>query len=178
MKAITDFRTFIFSPIVIYIFRCALGFSIGYLLMKQFPEFDLFWALLSIMLVISPEGKDSPRLTTERVKANFVGAFSGFVVVFLPLSIFFKTLIGIVFAAVLCNIFKLLNVSRTAVVTIIIILIERPNDGLTASVERFISVLIGCVIGLLVVISTGYLIRFLHKKILKVEYRMKDYEKN
>lgn len=45
MKAITDFRTFIFSPIVIYIFRCALGFSIGYLLMKQFPEFDLFWAL-------------------------------------------------------------------------------------------------------------------------------------
>lgn len=148
MKAITDFRTFIFSPIVIYIFRCALGFSIGYLLMKQFPEFDLFWALLSIMLVISPEGKDSPRLTTERVKANFVGAFSGFVVVFLPLSIFFK------------------------------ILIERPNDAITASVERFVSVLTGCVIGLLVVISTGYLIRFLHKKILKVEYRMKDYEKN
>lgn len=178
MKVSSRFRAFIFSPIVIYIFRCTVGFSIGFSLMKQFPQFDLFWALLSIMLVISPEGKDSPRLTTERVKANLIGAFSGFLVVFLPFSIFLKTLTGIVVAAILCNIFKLLNVSRTAIVAIIIILIERPNDGLTASIERFLSVLVGCVTGLLVVMSTGYLIRFLHKKILKVEYRMKDDEKN
>ena len=84
----------------------------------------------------------------------------------------------IVVAAVLCNIFKLLNVSGTAVVAIVIILIARPNDGITASTERLISVLTGCLIGLLLIISTVYLVRFLHKKILKVEYTMKDYEKN
>lgn len=174
MREINDFRTFIFSPIVIYIFRCLVGFSIGFLLIKQFPEYDLFWTLLSIMLVISPEGKDSPRLTTERVKANLIGAFSAIVVILIPFSLFYKTMIGIVVAAVLCTVFKLLNVSRTAVVAIIIILNEKPDDGFMVSIERFLSVLVGCIIGLLVVVSTGYLIRYLHKKILKVEYKHKD----
>jgi len=68
MSAITGFRNYIFSPITMYIFRCWVGFTIGFWLMKHFPNFDLFWALLSIMLVISPEGKDSPRLTMERVR--------------------------------------------------------------------------------------------------------------
>lgn len=175
MNVITDFRTFIFSPIIIYIFRCLLGFSIGFGLMKSFPDFDLFWTLLSIMLVISPEGKDSPRLTAERVKANLVGAFSGIVVMFIPSSVFLKTMTGIVVATVLCYIFKLLNVSRTAIVALIIILIERPDDSFKASIERFISVLLGCVIGLLVVIATGYFIKFLHKKLLKAEYKLKDH---
>lgn len=174
MNIITDFRSFIFSPIVIYILRCVIGFSIGYFLMAQFPQFDFFWALLSIMLVISPEGKDVPRLTTERVKANLVGAFSGFVVVFLPIGMYFKIVAGIILAAVLCKVFKLLGVARTAVVAIIIILIEKGGDGYLASVERFIAVLVGCLLGLLVVISTGYLIRFLHKKFLKAEYKLKD----
>ncbi|MDO5655976.1 MAG: FUSC family protein [Flavobacteriaceae bacterium] len=174
MKAITDFRTFIFSPIVIYIFRCVIGFSIGYALMQAIPEFDLFWALLSIMLVISPEGKDAPRLTTERVKANLVGALSGFVVVFLPIPIYFKIVVGIILAAILCKVFNLLSVARTAVVAIIIILIEKGSTDYLASVERFVSVLVGCLIGLMVVVSSGYLIRFLHKKFLKVEYKLKD----
>lgn len=174
MKSLTDFRTFLFSPIVIYILRCVLGFSIGYALMQAIPEFDLFWALLSIMLVISPEGKDAPRLTTERVKANLIGALSGFIVVFLPISMYFKIVAGIVLAAVLCKIFKLLNVARTAVVAIIIILIEKGSTDYLASVERFISVLVGCLIGLLVVVSSGYLIRFLHRKFMKVEYKLKD----
>lgn len=172
MKGITGFRIFIFSPIIIYIFRCLVGFSIGFWLMKTFPGSDLFWALLSIMLVISPEGKDSPRLTLERVKANLIGALSAFLVIALPIDMFYKIMIGIVVSAVLCSVFNLLNVSRTAVVAIIIILIEKPNDGFMASIDRFLSVLVGCTIGLLVVIFTGSLIKFLHKKMLKVERRI------
>lgn len=151
-----------------------MGFSLGFFLMKQFPQFDLFWALLSIMLVISPEGKDAPRLTTERVKANLIGAFSAFAVILLPFDIFYEIMIGIVLAALLCHFFKLLNVSRTAIVAIIIILIERPNDSFMASIERFLSVLLGCIIGLLIVVSTGYSIRFLHKKFLKAEHKIND----
>lgn len=172
MKGITGFRSFIFSPIIIYIFRCLVGFSIGFWLMKKLPNADLFWALLSVMLVISPEGKDSPRLTLERVKANLIGAFSAFIVIALPIDMFYKIIIGIVVSAVLCSVFNLLNVSRTAVVAIIIILIEKPNDGFMASIDRFLSVLVGCTIGLLVVIFTGSLIKFLHKKLLKVERRI------
>ena len=81
-------------------------------------------------------------------------------------------MVGIVVSAVLCSVFNLLNVSRTAVVAIIIILIEKPNDGFMASIDRFLSVLVGCTIGLLVVIFTGSLIKFLHKKLLKVGRRI------
>lgn len=174
MRVLTGLRSFLFSTISIYIFRCVLGFVLGYYLMRLIPEFDIFWALLSIMLVISPEGKEAPRLTTDRVKANLVGALSGFLVVFLPFELFWKTLLGIVVAAVLSNAFKLLSVSRTAIVAVIIIVLEKPEEGYIASIERFISVAAGCLIGLFVVVSTGYLIRYLHKLILKVEYRHSD----
>ncbi len=171
MKWIHRVRQFAFSSLFIYSLRCTLGFSIGYSLIKLLPDFDLFWSLLSIMLVISPEGKDSPRLTTERVKANLVGALAGLLVTFLPLESFGKCLAGIVLAAIICYSFKLSNVSRTAVVAVIIILLEKPGDGFLASIERFISVLGGCLIGLLVVIVTGYLIRYLHKLLMKAEFR-------
>lgn len=174
MDAARDFRSFIFSPIVIFVVRCLIGFSIGFFLMKQFPQYDFFWALLSIMLVISPEGKDSPRLTTERVKANLIGALSGFVVVFLPFSLFIKAIIAITVTAIICNAIKLLDVSRSAIVAVIIILIEKPDEGYLASVERFSFVLIGCLIGLIVVVTTGYMIRFVHKKLLKAEYKLKN----
>ena len=164
-------RNFLFSPIVIYISRCIIGFSTGYFLMLSFPQFDLFWALLSILLVISPEAHDAEKLSVERVKANLIGAFSGFIAVFIPLDIYFKISAGIILAAVLCKVFNLLNVARTAVVAIIIILIEKPDEGFMAPVERFLSVLAGCLIGLLITVITAFIIKYLHKKILAAEYR-------
>ncbi|MDF0719776.1 hypothetical protein P0M11_07150 [Kaistella sp. PBT33-4] len=83
-------RKEVFSPTSIYILRFITGFSAGYFLMLTFPRFDLFWALLSIVLVISPEGKDTPRLSLERVKANLIGAFSGFLPVYLPFGTYYK----------------------------------------------------------------------------------------
>lgn len=165
-------RKSVFSPTVIYILRCIIGFSAGYFLMLTFPRFDLFWALLSIVLVISPEGKDSKRLSMERVKANLIGAFSGFLPIYLPLGTYYKVLAGITLAAILCRLFNLLTVARTAVVAIIIILIEKPNDGLMAPVDRFLSVLAGCLIGLLITLITAYIIKFAYKRILLVEYKL------
>ncbi len=171
MQKNNKIRAFFFSPILIYIIRCIIGFSIGYYLLKTFPRFDFFWALLSILLVISPEGKDSKRLSMERVKANFIGALSGIIVFSLPIEMYFKILIGIITATLICKLFNLLNVSRSAIVAIIIVLMERPDESFMAPVERFVSVFIGCIIGLLVTISTAFMIKFVHRKILDVEYR-------
>ena len=170
MQKNNKIRAFFFSPILIYIIRCIIGFSIGYYLLKTFPRFDFFWALLSILLVISPEGKDSKRLSMERVKANFIGALSGIIVFSLPIELYFKILIGIAAAALICKLFNLLNVSRSAIVAIIIVLMERPDESFMAPVERFVSVFIGCIIGLLVTISTAFMIKFVHRKILDLEY--------
>ena len=139
MKKTNKIRAFFFSPIVIYIMRCIIGFSIGYFLLKSFPGFDFFWALLSILLVISPEGKDSKKLSMERVKANFIGALSGIIVFSLPIEMYFKILIGITAAALICKLFNLLNVSRSAIVAIIIVLLERPDEGRNIGSVEFIS---------------------------------------
>lgn len=168
--SVRSIRNFLFSPIVIYIFRCIIGFSAGYFLMLAFPHYDLFWALLSILLVISPEAKDAKKLSIERVKATLIGALSGFVAVFIPLDMYFKITVGIILAAILCKVSNPLNVSRTAVVAVIIILIEKPDDGFMAPIERFLSVLVGCLIGLLVTIITSFFIKFFHRQFLKWEY--------
>ncbi|QFG52731.1 FUSC family protein [Chryseobacterium sp.] len=165
-------RKEVFSPTSIYILRCITGFSAGYFLMLTFPRFDLFWALLSIVLVISPEGKDTARLSLERVKANLIGAFSSFLPVYLPFGTYYKVLAGIILAALLCRIFNLLSVARTAVVAIIIILIEKPNEGFMAPIDRFLSVLSGCVIGLLITLTTAYIIKLAYKRQLLIEYKL------
>ncbi len=173
-QTISGFRGFIFSPIFIYICRCLIGFSIGYFLMKAVPQYDLFWALISILLVISPEASDSRKLSIERVKANFVGAASGFAAVFLPVDMYLKVMAGIILAALLCKGFNLLKVARTAIVAVIIILIEKPDEGYLAPIERFISVLAGCIIGLSVILVTAYPIRYFHRKALQIEHKLRD----
>lgn len=172
MKGITGFRSFIFSPIIIYIFRCLVGFSHWFLAHENTSKCRFILGIAFHHVRDFSGRKDSPRLTLERVKANLIGASSAFIVIALPIDMFYKIMVGIVVSAVLCSVFILLNVSRTAVVAIIIILIEKPNDGFMASIDRFLSVLVGCTIGLLVVIFTGSLIKFLHKKLLKVERRI------
>lgn len=171
---LSGFRGFIFSPLFIYICRSLIGFSIGYVLMKTIPQYDLFWALISVLLVISPEAKDSWKLSIDRVKANFIGALSGFAVVFFPIDTYLKVMMGIILGAVICKTFNLLNVVRTTIVAMIIILIEKPDEGFIAPIERFISVLLGCLIGLLVVLITAYPIRYFHKKTLQIEHKLRD----
>ncbi|UUV20686.1 FUSC family protein [Paenimyroides aestuarii] len=94
------------SPIIIYTFRCVLGFLAGYLLMLQFPKMELFWTLLSIILVISPEGKDSQKLTLERVRSNFIGSIVGLLCFLIHATNIYVLLLGIVATIVICYLFK------------------------------------------------------------------------
>lgn len=103
---------------------------------------------------------------------TLIGAFSGFLPVYLPFGTYYKVLAGIILAALLCRIFNLLSVARTAVVAIIIIPIEKPNDGFMAPIDGFLSVLSGCVIGLLITLITAYIIKLAYKRLLLIEYKL------
>lgn len=65
------------SDLIIYGFKCIIGFLIGYQLYLGFPEYELYWTMLSIILVISPEAKDARRLSIERFKSNLIGSGIG-----------------------------------------------------------------------------------------------------
>jgi uncharacterized membrane protein YgaE (UPF0421/DUF939 family) len=145
---------------IIYTIRCVLGFLIGYFLYKRFLHEELFWTLLSIVLVISPEEKDSKRLSVERFKSNLIGSGVGLICYLIHPPNALMMVIGIVVTVIFCHLFKMLNMARVAVVALIIILSWHGSTSLEyAPVLRFITVALGCLLGLAIVVSTSWIIK-------------------
>ncbi|KAA9325658.1 FUSC family protein [Adhaeribacter soli] len=154
------------SDLVIYCVRCIIGFLIGYELYLHFPQYELFWTIISIILVISPEEKDARRLTGERFKANLIGSSVGLVCYILLVRQVYMILLGIILTSLICHFFKLMNVARTAVVALFIVVIHEQSElSYWVAVERFASVALGCLIGLSVTYVTGFIIRFIKDKL-------------
>jgi uncharacterized membrane protein YgaE (UPF0421/DUF939 family) len=154
------------SNAIVYTIRCVIGFSIGYFLYKRYMHAELFWTLLSIVLVISPEEKDSKRLSIERFKSNLVGSFVGLVCYVIHPPNAYMMIIGIVVTVLICFLFNMLNMARVAIVALIIVLsFHESNLKEYAPVLRFLTVTSGCLLGLLVVVSTSWIIRKLKIKL-------------
>lgn len=153
------------SDLAIYILRCVIGFLIGYQLYLFFPDYEAYWSLLSIILVISPEAKDAKRLSVERLKSNLIGSFLGLLCFVVYAPDIYIMCIGIVLTVVACYLFQLMYVARTAVVAFIIVsLSEQQQLTSLAAVYRVLSVTAGCFIGLGVTLSTSFLINYLRSK--------------
>ena len=150
------------SSFVSYILRCLAGFLIGYFFLTKLDQHNFFWCLLSIVLVISPEEKDTKKLTIERVKANIVGSIAGLLVHFSPIDDnYFKIIVGILISIFICRGFKLMNVARSSVVALLIVLIENQGDSYHAPFYRAGFVTLGCFTGLAVSYLIAYSIRYL-----------------
>ncbi|TRX12289.1 FUSC family protein [Flavobacterium gawalongense] len=153
------------SDLIIYGFKCIIGFLIGYQLYLSFPQYELYWTMLSIILVISPEAKDARRLSIERFKSNLIGSGIGLFCYFIHAPNVYMLLLGIILSIATCYFFNLMNVARTAIVALIIVLIhEQTQMSWIGAVERFISVTTGCFIGLSITIITSAVINYWRKK--------------
>ena len=153
------------SDLIIYGLKCIIGFLIGYQLYLGFPEYELYWTLLSIILVISPEAKDARRLSIERFKSNLIGSGIGLLCFFIHARNVYMLVVGIILTIATCYYFKLMNVARTAIVALIIVLIYEQKKMLwIGAVERFIAVTMGCFIGLTITIVTSAVINYWRKK--------------
>ncbi len=160
-------RKVLSSALPIYIFRCLLGFLIGFLLYNRFKELELFWALLSIILVISPEEKDSKRLSIERFKSNFIGSSVAMICVWLLPQSVYSIVFGIVLTIITCRLFNIMNMARVAIVALLIIMIEPHHTQIAYTpIYRALSTGLGCIIGLLIVILTSALKHYLLEKYL------------
>lgn len=153
------------SQFIVYLLRCLIGFMIGWLLLLKFTEFDLFWALLSIILVISPEENQAKQLTIDRFKSNFLGSLSGLAVFFIQVEHVYKVILGIILTCVLCRIFSLLNVARSAIVALLIIVVEHGTEDFMTPILRFSTTAIGCFIGLGVTLVTSAIIQEINKNL-------------
>lgn len=152
------------SAVLIYTVRCLIGFSLGYYLYIHFQDHETLWTIISIILVISPEGQNSKKLSIERFKSNLVGSVVGLICLEIHTPNLAVILFGIVLTILICYFFKILNMARVALVALVIILVQ-PSTGLTEMTPlwRFLAVTIGCLIGLLIVILTSIPIRRLKR---------------
>lgn len=157
-------KRIITSQVTIYTIRCFIGFLIGYYLYFRLPEYEIMWTLISIILVISPEGQNSKKLSVERFKSNIIGSGVGLLCLLIHKPTIYMCLLGVFLTIFVCYIFKVINMARVALVALIIILVQ-PHTGTLAETPllRCAAVTLGCVIGLGITVITSHFIRKLKR---------------
>jgi len=155
-------RNLLATIVGLFIFFGLLFF--GYYLYEHYNKHEALWAILSIVLVISPEGTNSKKLSIDRLKSNFIGSVVGILCLQIHTTNFYTLLLGIILTILICYIFNILDMARVAVVANVIVLIQ-PFTSVQemTPIMRFGSVMAGCIIGFLTVMITSYIINLLKR---------------
>ena len=138
--------------IIVYAGKCVSGILLCFVVSLFFHSWiDYPWSLISVVLVLSPEGKDALDLAVTRIKANFVGAVTGILVLTLQLSSPWDIALGTIVSLFACDRLKLNAGARSTLAAMIIILLHQEGTHLwDSALSRVSAVIVGCVIGLLV----------------------------
>lgn len=149
LKEIMGSNTLVFYE---YVAKCLVGVSVGYLLMSAFPRESgqFYWVLLSVLLSITHD--NNSKVAVDRMRGNVVGSVVGLLVFFLHKPPNLLTIcIGVVMVITLCFGLNLIGVCRTALVGFIIVMMyEADHSSWTGAIFRVISVVGGCMLGLLI----------------------------
>lgn len=144
------------KTLAIYAAKCVAGIFLCfpiYLFLN--PWVDYTWSLISVVLVLSPEGKDALDLVLTRIKANFVGAGTGLLILLLQLPSPWNLAAGAAISLFLCDRLKLNAGARSTLAAMIIILLHQ--EGTMAgshlwdsALSRIVAVVSGCMLGLFI----------------------------
>ncbi len=133
----------------LYVLKCMLGAVICYLLYLMFPQYPMFWGIISVVLVVSPENDN--KLPYIRIEGNLLGSAVGLLVFFLPFPTIILLCLGIGITVTVCLAFKLqMIVRQAAAATIIVLFQEKSGRNWQIALERVGCVMVGCVVGLLI----------------------------
>jgi uncharacterized membrane protein YccC len=136
--------------ISIYAAKCVTGVLVVSGLSWIIGYADTVWVLISVMLVLSPDGSDAVTLAVTRIKANLIGAGAGFLLIILhpPAQVLMMS-IALIITVVLCNLLKLEAATRTALAAAIIVMTHEAGlHPWDTAIGRVLSVVSGCVLGL------------------------------
>jgi uncharacterized membrane protein YgaE (UPF0421/DUF939 family) len=143
--------------LILYTIKCVLGFWAGYALYKMYPQHQFYWSIISILLVLAPDAKDSNKLAFERVVANIIGSGVGFLVQVVHRPNLFLMSLGVILTIAICTAFKVETVFRSALVSLIIVAIHQHQiDSWEIALERIGCVFVGCLIALGITYAFNY----------------------
>ncbi len=136
--------------VFIYIIECVIGLCICYALYKYFPQHQFYWSMVSVVLVIAPDGKDSNRLAFDRMKANILGSAIGLLLFLIHTPNLFLICIGVMLTILAGILLKLHTALRSSLAALIIVMIHETQQNSTWQIplERMGCVMFGCLTGL------------------------------
>ena len=136
---------------MVYAAKCVTGTLLIFILSSLLNYKDIGWCLISVILVLSPDGKDSVPLAFTRIKANIVGAGIGVLCLLISPTNMWILSVALTITLSFCYFFRLDAGARSALAaTIIIMLHEEGKHVWDTALERIIAVLAGCALGLLI----------------------------
>ena len=136
--------------LAVYVGKCVTGILLSYVISIFFGKWiDYPWNLISVVLVLSPEGKDAVELSITRIKANLVGATVGILVLFSQIPVPWNIPVGAVASLFACDRLKLNAGARSTLAAMIIILLHREGTQVwDSALSRVSAVIVGCLVGL------------------------------
>jgi uncharacterized membrane protein YgaE (UPF0421/DUF939 family) len=138
---------------LLYLLKCMIGASICFIIYTIFPGHQLYWGLVSVLLVLTPDHRDSLKASFYRIEANVIGAAVGlsfFLIFTINLPVL---LLAIICTILICTLLRLGPATRTALAALIIVIIqEKERNNYRIAFERMASVIIGCLIAVLLTV--------------------------
>jgi len=148
----------------VYLVKCVAGLIICYVLYKSFPQYPFNWALVSVVLAMSPDS-NSTEQAIDRIKANILGCAVGICIYPLPFPELAILCIGVVITIVLGVTFKITNTLRSALSGLVIVTLQaEQNKHWYTAVERVVCVVTGCLVALLITLLLNWVVVVRRKK--------------
>lgn len=143
------------KQLLLYMAKCVTGIALVYLLSWLFHYEDFGWCVISVILVVSPDSKEAVPLAMTRIKANLLAGVAGMLLLLFGPANVLTISVGIVLTIFLCSLFNVMAGSKSALAAVIIIMIHTTELGKVhqlwyTTLERILSVIAGCAIGLAV----------------------------
>jgi uncharacterized membrane protein YgaE (UPF0421/DUF939 family) len=137
--------------LVVYIAKCITAVLISFLLARLLHYNDYIWGLISMILVLSPDGTDALTLATGRIKANLIGAGAGLIMLLIHPATVIMVAGAVAITVIVCYFLKLENPTRSALAASIIVTLHESGPHIwDIALERVMAVLSGCILGLLI----------------------------
>jgi uncharacterized membrane protein YgaE (UPF0421/DUF939 family) len=137
--------------LIVYMAKCVTAVLITFFLAELLHYNEYIWCLISMILVLSPDGNDALTLATGRIKANLVGAGAGLIMLVLHPMTVIAVAGAVAITVVACYFVKLENPTRTALAASIIVTLHESGKHIwDVALERVVAVLAGCLLGLLI----------------------------
>lgn len=153
------------KTVLIYAGKCMTATLVVFLLSAALDYKDMAWCLISVILVLSPDGKEAFPLAFTRIKANLVGASVGVLCLLIAAPNMWILAFALAVTLSLCYLFRFDAAARSALAATIIVMLHDTGKHLwDTALERVIAVVAGCTLGLIITVAFHFKEKTFDKK--------------